>query len=140
MKTTSACDFTPLDVKITYPTGYMNIRCHLFFPDGTKQGAEFVFRLLRKNAYHQLNSYVIESLKDWFARAETEARAAWMKASRNYVNGWKLTDGLSKRGEKYKEIKAENERLTHELKKAKDLSVKMQDRRKLFESYFGEPT
>lgn len=137
MKTTWGCNFTPLEVTIHYPTGWMRIRCHLFFPDGTKRGAEQAFRLLHNNAPYQMNRFVIEDLRQWFPRAEAEAQAAWMRASQDYVNGWKLPDGLSRRCEKYKQIRAENERLSRALRKAKALSLRMQDRKRLFESYFG---
>ena len=137
MKTISGCNFTPCDVKITYPTGYMNIRCHLFFPGGTKRGAEQVFKLLRNNAAYQMNRYVIEDMRYWFPKAEAEAQAAWMQASQDYMNGWKLPNGLYRRSDKYRKIKEDNERLSRALKKAKALSLRMQDRRQLFESYFA---
>lgn len=138
MTTDWVSKFPALTVKITYPTGWMRVHCQKFFPDGTKEDAEKLYKTFRKFLWFGENQYQLDELRDWMTRAEVTAQAIWHEASQEYVSGWRLTDGLSRRSEQYKKIKRENERLTDTVKKAKNLSIRMQERRKLFESYFGE--
>ena len=138
MTTDWVSKFPALTVKITYPTGWMHVRCQKFFLECTKEDAEKLFKLLRRFQFEYENRDRIFELHAWLIQAEITAQAIWHEASQEYVNGWRLTDGLRKRSEQYKKIKQNNDRLTDQVKKAKKLSIRMQERRILFESYFDD--
>ena len=142
MKTTSACDFPSLTVKITYPTGWMRFACEWAFPNWTKDDVEKMFRVLRDSSrtfgYAVSNSTVIQDLRDWLEKAEVAAGAALLRARETMAAHRVPLEGLKKRTEIYRNAKELNESLECDVKLNRHQLERIQDRRKLFEIYFGE--
>lgn len=134
----SGCKFPELTVKITHPTGWLRVHVHKFIPEATKDDTEKMFKILRMfNRCGELDN-VVEDLRDWLPMAVVRAQAALLRAREDYQEHHVSLEGLRKRTEKYRNAKELNESLESEVKRMEKLVERMQDRKKLFEAYFGE--
>jgi hypothetical protein len=131
--------FPELTVKIRYPTGYMNVCCHVFFPDCTKAEAVKVFRLLRKfQWFNEQNEIAVNAFRVWFEQAELKAQTAHLAALENQKNHAVSLDGKRKRTEAYRTANELNKSLAYDVKQREKLLFHIQDEKKLFQDFFPD--
>lgn len=133
---TSAFDGLPKKtILIRWDRGHMRVLLHLAMPRMDKDDATKVFATLKRFLYWcPENQALVPEIRDWFYEATQVSYDAWKRANSTYQDGYRPTEGLpkSRRGP----VAVRNAELLKNVKTARRLNDRLEDRLALFERMF----
>lgn len=137
MTKTWAFDLPRKTIRIRWNGGreHLTVHLHLALPRMTKEGVTKIFVTLRQHISEPGNEELVTVIRDWFYVATDHSLQNYRKARGAYRDEFQTPLGTMPKAVRNK-IGANNSRLERELKTAKRVNERLEDRLNLFETMF----
>ena len=113
----------------------MTVHLHIGMPRMTKEGVTKMFAILRRFINEPGNSELVEEIRDWFILATDTSLQTYRETQTAYRSEYRPLHTGMKRSERNR-IGENNTRLEKELKVAKRVNERLEDRFNLFQEMF----